>query len=165
MAKMNETNVLVQRDLRAALTEASVRREEQERVKALVQEVRRDVEGIKRGVERTGVQGEGVRREVRELLEEKQRTRSQLREVGKSLADVAAFMHEVEIQQGLANRPNDGRGIERIRQLAYKLLDSLQISNMKTEAVSVKAEEVKVENTAKCKRASEPLSNASEHKA
>lgn len=46
-------------------------------------------------------------------------------ELGKSLADVAAFMHEVEIQQGFVTRPNDGRGIERIRQLAYKL-ESLQ---------------------------------------
>ena len=38
-----------------------------------------------------------------------------------SLADIAAFMHEVEVQQGFPARKNDGRGIERIRQLAYRL--------------------------------------------
>lgn len=30
-------------------------------------------------------------------------------------------MHEVEVQQGFVSRKNDARGIERIRQLAYKL--------------------------------------------
>ncbi|THH33689.1 hypothetical protein EUX98_g619 [Antrodiella citrinella] len=164
MARMNETNVMLQRDLKAALTEASVRREEQERVKVLVEGMRRDVEGMRRGVERKGVEGEGVRRVVKDLWEEKQRTRLQLREVGKSLADVAAFMHEVEIQQGLANRPNDGRGIERIRQLAYKLFDSLQKGGLKTEAESVKVDNIE-ETKVKGKRTSESSSsNASECK-
>ena len=44
-----------------------------------------------------------------------------LRDLSSSLADIAAFMHEVEVQQGFVSRKNDGRGIERIRQLAYKL--------------------------------------------
>ena len=44
-----------------------------------------------------------------------------LKAIGTSLADVAAFMHEMELHQGYPPRANDGRGIERIRQLAYKL--------------------------------------------
>ena len=44
-----------------------------------------------------------------------------LRDLGPSLADIAAFMHEVEVQQGYVSRKNDGRGIERIRQFAYRL--------------------------------------------
>ena len=44
-----------------------------------------------------------------------------LRDLSPSLADIAAFMHEVEVQQGFVSRKNDGRGIERIRQFAYKL--------------------------------------------
>ena len=43
-------------------------------------------------------------------------------------------MHEVEIQQGLITRLNDGRGIERIRNLAYKL-ESLQ-PDMKVDGLS-----------------------------
>ena len=46
---------------------------------------------------------------------------STLKDLSSSLADIAAFMHEVEVQQGFVSRKNDGRGIERIRQLAYKL--------------------------------------------
>jgi hypothetical protein len=46
---------------------------------------------------------------------------SALRDLSPSLADIAAFMHEVELQQGFVTRKNDGRGIERIRQFAYKL--------------------------------------------
>ncbi|OCH94085.1 hypothetical protein OBBRIDRAFT_885018 [Obba rivulosa] len=46
---------------------------------------------------------------------------SRLDDLGSSLADVAAFMHEMELQQGMLPRKDDGRGIERIRQLAYKL--------------------------------------------
>lgn len=46
---------------------------------------------------------------------------STLKDLGKSLADVAAFMHEVEVEQGFVYRPHDGRGIERIRHLAYRL--------------------------------------------
>lgn len=46
---------------------------------------------------------------------------SHLRDLSSSLADIAAFMHEVEVQQGFVSRKNDGRGIERIRQLAYRL--------------------------------------------
>lgn len=44
-----------------------------------------------------------------------------LRDLSPSLADIAAFMHEVELQHGLMSQKNDGRGIERIRQFAYKL--------------------------------------------
>ena len=50
---------------------------------------------------------------------------STLRDLSPSLADIAAFMHEVELQQGFATRKNDGRGIERIRQFAYKLQNIL----------------------------------------
>lgn len=46
---------------------------------------------------------------------------SALKDVGRSLADIAAFMHEVEVRQGYVPSPDDKRGIERARQLAKKL--------------------------------------------
>jgi len=67
---------------------------------------------------------EKTRRDIEELLVEKQKTRSSLsnlHDLSSALADIAAFMHEVEVQQGFVSRKNDARGIERIRQLAYKL--------------------------------------------
>jgi hypothetical protein len=44
-----------------------------------------------------------------------------LRELGRSLADVAAFMHEVELEQGLSTQRADQRGIERLRALALRM--------------------------------------------
>lgn len=46
---------------------------------------------------------------------------SHLRELGTSLADVAAFMQEIELQQGFFTPKVDGRGIERLRFLAMQL--------------------------------------------
>ncbi|EMD40715.1 hypothetical protein CERSUDRAFT_91451 [Gelatoporia subvermispora B] len=60
---------------------------------------------------------------VQSLKSESDRIRTRLsglEELGSSLADIAAFMHEVELQQALPPKKGDGRGIERIRQLAYK---------------------------------------------
>jgi hypothetical protein len=45
---------------------------------------------------------------------------SRLRELGTSLADVAAFMQEMELQQGFFTPKFDGRGIERLRFLAMQ---------------------------------------------
>ncbi|TFK91814.1 hypothetical protein K466DRAFT_287002 [Polyporus arcularius HHB13444] len=59
------------------------------------------------------------------MREEKQRRDDTSAALGGSLADIAAFMQEVEIRQGWTPRPDvdDGRGIERARQLAKRLLD------------------------------------------
>ncbi|KAI0335487.1 hypothetical protein GY45DRAFT_803102 [Cubamyces sp. BRFM 1775] len=46
---------------------------------------------------------------------------AEMRELGKSLADTAAFIEEVEMRQGWLPRPQDGRGIERMRGLATRL--------------------------------------------
>jgi hypothetical protein len=46
---------------------------------------------------------------------------SRLRELGTSLADIAAFMEEIELQQGFSTPTVDGRGIERLRFLALQL--------------------------------------------
>jgi len=45
-----------------------------------------------------------------------------------SLADVAAFMHEMEVEQGLSTRGVDQRGIERLRLLALKMQTPSQVS-------------------------------------
>jgi hypothetical protein len=45
---------------------------------------------------------------------------SRLRDLGTSLADVAAFMQEIELQEGFFTPRLDGRGIERLRFLAMQ---------------------------------------------
>ncbi|KAI0081795.1 hypothetical protein K474DRAFT_1703644 [Panus rudis PR-1116 ss-1] len=128
LSEISSTNASLQRDFRNALLEASVRREEHDRLRRLVEEQRREVlelrEVVRRGEVREREVGERVRtvlEEVEKLREESRTKETVLRELGVSLADVAAFMHEVEVQHPLATRKQpDGRGIERIRQLAYK---------------------------------------------
>jgi hypothetical protein len=44
-----------------------------------------------------------------------------VRDLGESLADVAAFMHEVDIRQGFWTQRTDNGEIERMRQVALKL--------------------------------------------
>lgn len=50
-----------------------------------------------------------------------------MRDVGGSLADIAAFMHEMELRHGLQPKR---RGIEKIRQLALKLQDSSRLTEV-----------------------------------
>jgi hypothetical protein len=40
--------------------------------------------------------------------------------LGTSLADIAAFMQEIELRQGFFTRKVDGRGVERLRFLAMQ---------------------------------------------
>jgi hypothetical protein len=50
-----------------------------------------------------------------------------LRALGTSLADIAAFMHEIELEMGLLSlRADDRRGIERLRALAL-LMEKLEL--------------------------------------
>ena len=46
---------------------------------------------------------------------------NEMKDLARALADVAAFIHEVEIREGLVPRPGDGRGVERMRELGQKL--------------------------------------------
>ncbi|KAI0660962.1 hypothetical protein C8Q70DRAFT_755939 [Cubamyces menziesii] len=66
-----------------------------------------------------------VGRKVDALANEELARRTQLaadlRELGRSLADTAAFIEEVEMRQGWVPQPRDGRGIERMRRLAKRL--------------------------------------------
>lgn len=52
-----------------------------------------------------------------------------MRDLGTSLADIAAFMQEIEIQQGWVTQKHDGRGIERLRRLAMQLEEPVKRSD------------------------------------
>lgn len=43
-----------------------------------------------------------------------------LRALGTSLADIAAFMHEIELEMGM-NQGKDHRGIDKLRRLALRM--------------------------------------------
>jgi hypothetical protein len=58
-----------------------------------------------------------------------------LRELGTSLADVAAFMHETEVREGLETRGEDRRGIGRLRFLALRMHNSPERSQVSSRKV------------------------------
>ncbi|KAI0677517.1 hypothetical protein C8Q78DRAFT_1074210 [Trametes maxima] len=63
----------------------------------------------------------GIQALLSENLERRMRFAEELKDVGQSLADTAAFIQEVEMRYGWTPRPEDGRGIERTRNLAKRL--------------------------------------------
>ncbi|KAH7916156.1 hypothetical protein BJ138DRAFT_1140313, partial [Hygrophoropsis aurantiaca] len=69
-----------------------------------------------------------VQSTIQQILNDRRATSDRLAilpQLGLSLADVAAFMHEVELYQGLPSRPSSDHGVEKLRTLALKLQDSL----------------------------------------
>ncbi|KIM45858.1 hypothetical protein M413DRAFT_440911 [Hebeloma cylindrosporum] len=71
---------------------------------------------------------EAIQANLRELLEDSQRSRNQisaLRGLGMSLADVAGFMQMVELQFGIGSGSKDKYGIERLRLLALQIQSDL----------------------------------------
>lgn len=154
VSEVGTANAALQRDLKAALLESSIRRDEHDRLASTMGEFRRELERLRaeqsaRALQRARVE-ERIKADISELLEENKRMRyvvcgliyrtaaqrtglwcrarlAALRDLSPSLADIAAFMHEVEVQGGFAWRKNDGRGIERIRQFAYKLQNMLTV--------------------------------------
>jgi len=58
---------------------------------------------------------------------------SRLRDLGTSLADVAAFMQEIELQQGFFTPRLDGRGIERLRFLAMQFEGIGRVKTVKAD--------------------------------
>lgn len=61
---------------------------------------------------------------------------SRLRELGTSLADVAAFMQEIELQQGFITPRLDGGGIERLRFLAMQFEEMGRVKTDKADVSS-----------------------------
>ncbi|KIP10584.1 hypothetical protein PHLGIDRAFT_125451 [Phlebiopsis gigantea 11061_1 CR5-6] len=134
VSEVGTANAALQRDLKAALLESSIRRDEHERLTSTMGEFRRELERLRaeqsaRALQRARTE-ERTRADINEVLEENKRMRARLaglRDLSPTLADIAAFMQEVEVQGGFAWRKNDGRGIERIRQFAYKLQNMLTV--------------------------------------
>ncbi|KAN0126603.1 hypothetical protein V8E52_000243 [Russula decolorans] len=111
-------------EFKSVMLKLSVRRKQHEQLQAMIAETR---DGLKQ------LHGETYRRRrVRAREDERMQGRVQgleasnqaqilhLRELGTSLADVAAFMQEMELQQGFFTPRFDGKGIERLRFLAMQ---------------------------------------------
>ncbi|VDB90175.1 unnamed protein product [Peniophora sp. CBMAI 1063] len=115
------------RKLKDTLYDLSWRREEHAKLGATVTEMQSTIASLREQMHKE--QLERVEREkewemrMQRLAMSDAESRAQLarlRKLGASMGDVAAFMHEVEIQN-LTLRPHDGRGIERLRRVAAEV--------------------------------------------
>ncbi|KZT20742.1 hypothetical protein NEOLEDRAFT_1140265 [Neolentinus lepideus HHB14362 ss-1] len=126
---INSTFELAQRELRAAALEnARLGKDDQVQTKVLLRHIQWDVDRLRQDVAALQSSQASSHNEMRHNQEsfdaEKQRIWSQLtilQELGLSLADVAAFMYEIELKGGYTGRSGDAHGIERLRQTAMKL--------------------------------------------
>ncbi|KAG8218442.1 hypothetical protein J3R82DRAFT_4068 [Butyriboletus roseoflavus] len=115
----------------------ALRRGEFARATSLIERSKGEISLLRRDISQTQVQlnsfQSATRAELQNLLDEGKLTRQALPasasqhrldlfpRLGLSLADVAAFMHEVELHQGVSSSAIHNHGIERLRTLALKL--------------------------------------------
>jgi len=106
---------------------------------------RLEADGVQRDHARA--EWESMRRsDLQAIARSNEQTKTQMsamRDIGTSLADVAAFMQEVELQHGYTPRKGDGGGVERIRHLAKHLQE---LPTLPTDA-EVKEEQDAVSNS------------------
>jgi len=111
-------------EFKSVMLESTVRRRHHEQLQAMIVETREGLTRLRGQTYRSNRararKDERMQGHVQELIASDQAQISRLRELGTSLADVAAFMQEMELQQGLFTPRFDGRGIERLRFLAMQ---------------------------------------------
>ncbi|KAK0468122.1 uncharacterized protein EV420DRAFT_1502986 [Desarmillaria tabescens] len=128
--ELEKSNRVMRRELSL---ESSLHSEEHKRLRGLVQGIREEL-GVLQATSqerdaRYGEESEGVRSELQSLLEAVRDSRSTQsatsKALGTSLADVAAFMQELELVMGLQGTVNGGHlheeRVDRLRQLAFRL--------------------------------------------
>ncbi|KAH7887983.1 hypothetical protein F5I97DRAFT_935340 [Phlebopus sp. FC_14] len=101
------------------------------RTASLLEGARKEIHLLRRDLVRVQSEQEALesvtRSRLSQLLGDRQMTRDRLDtlpQLGISLANIAAFMHEVALHQGLPSNALDVHGVERLRLLALRLQKS-----------------------------------------
>ncbi|KAH9998349.1 hypothetical protein BJV77DRAFT_940738 [Russula vinacea] len=131
-------------EYKSVMLELSDRRTQHEQLQAMISKARDDHTHLRRETYRLrksrARKDERMRGQVQELRASNQYVNeaqvSRLRELGTSLADVAAFMQEIELQQGLFTPRFDARGIERLRFLAMQFEGMGKVKTAHTDVSS-----------------------------
>ncbi|KII95829.1 hypothetical protein PLICRDRAFT_231091 [Plicaturopsis crispa FD-325 SS-3] len=120
---------MLKRQLGTTLTAISARKEEDLKIRSMLIELKQDVEKLRQEGEqrdRTRALAEhSIRGDLRLLSEDKHRISAHqdiLRDLGTSLADIAAFKHKIELQQGIAPSSKAGAdSTDRLRSIALRM--------------------------------------------
>jgi len=121
-------NTDLQNAISKSTRDIALRQEQLERTTSLLEKSKHETALLRRDISQTQAQlhsfHSATRAELQTLLDEGKLTRNRLDlfpRLGLSLADVAAFMHEVELHHTLPSSTIHNHGIERLRTLALKL--------------------------------------------
>ncbi|KAF8631193.1 hypothetical protein AX15_002525 [Amanita polypyramis BW_CC] len=121
----------LRRELDTALAKLAAGKAENQGIKTTLHDVIGDTGVIKHRLEGVVAENGASRKDLDKLLAEAQHSRAQtaaLRALGSSLADIAAFMHETELQMGLQPLDRSAqRRVDRLRIAALRL-QNLSIS-------------------------------------
>ncbi|KAG2118999.1 uncharacterized protein F5147DRAFT_667795 [Suillus discolor] len=125
--ELSAATTALQAELKTSATENATRKLESHRTSASLEAARTELIQLRRSFEQLRVERDAsemtTRNALKQLLEERKLTSERLAllpQLGTSLADVAAFMYEVELHHGITSSVIDGHGVERLRRLALK---------------------------------------------
>ncbi|KAG6833795.1 hypothetical protein H0H87_011729 [Tephrocybe sp. NHM501043] len=130
LAEINTSVKILEQEMSLSWQEMTIRKDDVQKLRGTLWKVLQEREKERVLVEQKELEGlrfqNEVKIELQDLIKESQNTRSQgvlLRSLGTSLADVAAFMHEMELEMGmLSSRGKDQiGGIDRLRSLAQQM--------------------------------------------
>ncbi|THV05481.1 hypothetical protein K435DRAFT_961232 [Dendrothele bispora CBS 962.96] len=118
----------LQRDIHSMVNDSGSVKDEHRRIRGLLHEMMTNAEELRlQTQEATASQravNETTQSELQRLLEEARLTRAQgdvLRVLGCSLADIASFMHEVELSMPVDMISGEKNRVEQLRLLAFRL--------------------------------------------
>jgi septal ring factor EnvC (AmiA/AmiB activator) len=125
--EVSTTTTALRKELKTSVTENAARRVELHRTSASLEAARSELIQLRRSLKQLRTECDAsditTRNALKQLLEERKLTSEHLAlfpQLGTSLADVAAFMYEVELHHGITSSVIDGHGVERLRRLALK---------------------------------------------
>ncbi|KAG2043114.1 hypothetical protein BDR03DRAFT_942889 [Suillus americanus] len=125
--ELSATTTALRKGLKTSATENATRQVELHRASASLEAARSELIQLRRSLRQLRTERDAseitTRNALKQLLEERKLTSERLEllpQLGTSLADVAAFMYEVELHHGITSSVIDGHGVERLRRLALK---------------------------------------------
>ncbi|KAG1773950.1 hypothetical protein EDD22DRAFT_857234 [Suillus occidentalis] len=123
--ELSATTTALRKELKTSVTENATRKVESHRTSASLEAARSELIQLRRSLKQLRMERDATetttQNALKQLLEERKLTSERLAllpQLGTSLADVAAFMYEVELQDGITSSVI---GVERLRRLALKL--------------------------------------------
>ncbi|KAG1755967.1 hypothetical protein EDB19DRAFT_1663957 [Suillus lakei] len=125
--ELSATTTALRKELKTSVTENVTRKVELHRTSASLEAARLELIHLHRSLRQLRTERDAsemaTQNALKQLLEERKLTSERLAllpQLGTSLADIAAFMYEVELHHGITSSVIDGHGVERLRRLALK---------------------------------------------